>query len=255
MPSHTRRSSGDATDDAVLRAAGIERAAALVAAVDSDAANSFIALSARALNPGLFIVARARSQDSEEKLVAPEQTESSIRRASAARADGGLRAASPRRRVRRRGDARTESRIPPRGDRHRTGLADSRTHHSRRTPARPHRRPRLGARATATGRSIRIRRRKPRCGPVRSSSQSAPRASSTASQRSSPARSRHPPRPGLTERSPAPSSRNRSRSRAKRSGSVTNGRWPPSRRTTRPARATGRSSRSAKTGGSAGPAR
>ena len=59
---------GDATDDAVLRAAGIERAAALVAAVDGDAANSFITLSARALQPNLFIVARARSHDSEEKL-------------------------------------------------------------------------------------------------------------------------------------------------------------------------------------------
>jgi voltage-gated potassium channel len=60
---------GDATEDAVLRAAGIERAAALVAAVDGDAANSFIALGARALNPDLFIVARARSQDSGEKLL------------------------------------------------------------------------------------------------------------------------------------------------------------------------------------------
>ena len=60
---------GDATDDAVLRAAGIERAASLVAAVDSDAANSFIALGARALGPELFIVARARSQDSGEKLL------------------------------------------------------------------------------------------------------------------------------------------------------------------------------------------
>jgi voltage-gated potassium channel len=60
---------GDATEDAVLRAAGIERAAALVAAVDEDASNSFIALSGRALNPGLFIVARARSQDSEQKLL------------------------------------------------------------------------------------------------------------------------------------------------------------------------------------------
>ena len=59
---------GDATEDAVLRAAGIERAGALVAAVDGDAANSFITLSARALHPDLFIVARARSQDSEEKL-------------------------------------------------------------------------------------------------------------------------------------------------------------------------------------------
>ncbi len=59
---------GDATEDAVLRAAGIDRASALVAAVDGDAANSFITLSARALNPDLFIVARARSQDSGEKL-------------------------------------------------------------------------------------------------------------------------------------------------------------------------------------------
>jgi voltage-gated potassium channel len=59
---------GDATDDAVLRAAGIERAASLVAAVDSDAANSFITLGARALNSQLFIVARARSEESSEKL-------------------------------------------------------------------------------------------------------------------------------------------------------------------------------------------
>jgi voltage-gated potassium channel len=59
---------GDATDDAALRLAGIDRAAALVAAVDSDAANSFIVLSARALRPDLFIVARTRSQDAAEKL-------------------------------------------------------------------------------------------------------------------------------------------------------------------------------------------
>jgi voltage-gated potassium channel len=59
---------GDATEDAVLRRAGVERAAALVAAVDSDAANSFITLGARALVPGLFIVARARSTESVEKL-------------------------------------------------------------------------------------------------------------------------------------------------------------------------------------------
>lgn len=60
---------GDATEDAVLRAAGIERAAALVAAVEGDAANSFITLSARALQPELFIVARSRSHDSESKLL------------------------------------------------------------------------------------------------------------------------------------------------------------------------------------------
>lgn len=59
---------GDATEDAVLINAGVDRAAALVAAVDTDAANSFITLSARAMQPDLFIVARARSTDSEEKL-------------------------------------------------------------------------------------------------------------------------------------------------------------------------------------------
>lgn len=59
---------GDATEDSVLAAAGIDRASALVAAVDSDASNSFITLSARAMRPDLFIVARARSVESEEKL-------------------------------------------------------------------------------------------------------------------------------------------------------------------------------------------
>jgi voltage-gated potassium channel len=59
---------GDATQDAQLVAAGVERASALIAAVDTDAANSFVILSARALRPDLFIVARARVADSEEKL-------------------------------------------------------------------------------------------------------------------------------------------------------------------------------------------
>ena len=43
---------GDAYDDAVLLQAGIERAAALVAAVSTDAANLFITLSGRSLRPG-----------------------------------------------------------------------------------------------------------------------------------------------------------------------------------------------------------
>lgn len=59
---------GDATDDAVLRAAGIERAGSLVAAIDTDAENLFVALSGRSLRPDLFIVARARTASSEEKL-------------------------------------------------------------------------------------------------------------------------------------------------------------------------------------------
>lgn len=59
---------GDATEDSVLAEAGLERASSLVAAVDVDAANSFITLSARSTRPDLFIVTRARSVDSEAKL-------------------------------------------------------------------------------------------------------------------------------------------------------------------------------------------
>lgn len=59
---------GDATLDATLRAAGIERAGALVAALADDAANLFVTLSGRTLNPDLFIVARARQEDSIDKL-------------------------------------------------------------------------------------------------------------------------------------------------------------------------------------------
>ena len=59
---------GDATLDDTLRAAGIERATALIAALEGDAENLFVTLSSRALNPGLFIVARARQDDSVEKL-------------------------------------------------------------------------------------------------------------------------------------------------------------------------------------------
>jgi len=59
---------GDATLDATLRAAGIERAQALVAALAGDAENLFVTMSGRAINPSLFIVARARQEDSVPKL-------------------------------------------------------------------------------------------------------------------------------------------------------------------------------------------
>jgi voltage-gated potassium channel len=59
---------GDATDDDVLRAAGIDRAATLIAALSTDADNLYITLSARALRPDLFIVARARTEAAEPKL-------------------------------------------------------------------------------------------------------------------------------------------------------------------------------------------
>lgn len=60
---------GDVTDDAVLLEAGLSRARALVAALDTDAGNLFVTLSARALRPDLFIVSRVRVEESVEKLV------------------------------------------------------------------------------------------------------------------------------------------------------------------------------------------
>jgi voltage-gated potassium channel len=59
----------EASDDAALRQAGIERARAVVACVDNDAENVFITLTARELNPGVPIVARASQEDAERKLL------------------------------------------------------------------------------------------------------------------------------------------------------------------------------------------
>ena len=59
---------GDATEELALRAAGVERARGLVAAADSDVENTYIALTGRALNPELFIVARAGSAAAEQRM-------------------------------------------------------------------------------------------------------------------------------------------------------------------------------------------
>ena len=59
---------GDATTDAVLKEAGVDRARCLLAASDSDAGNTFIVLTAKALNPGLFIVSRAAQPESEPRM-------------------------------------------------------------------------------------------------------------------------------------------------------------------------------------------
>jgi voltage-gated potassium channel len=59
---------GPPSDDDVLKAAGIERAKAVLACVDSDPENIFITLTARGLRPDISIVARASAEDSERKL-------------------------------------------------------------------------------------------------------------------------------------------------------------------------------------------
>ncbi|MDY0340014.1 MAG: potassium channel protein [Coriobacteriia bacterium] len=60
---------GDATSEETLEAAGIARAKGLVTALDTDADNLFVAMSARGLNPDLFIVARSSSITSESKIL------------------------------------------------------------------------------------------------------------------------------------------------------------------------------------------
>lgn len=59
---------GDATRDEVLAAAGIQRAAGLVVSTRDDAANVFVTLTARALNPNIVIVARSNLPSTDQKL-------------------------------------------------------------------------------------------------------------------------------------------------------------------------------------------
>jgi voltage-gated potassium channel len=59
---------GDATLDEVLFQAGVKRARGLVSALDSDANNVLTVLTARGLQPGILIVARANTEGSESKL-------------------------------------------------------------------------------------------------------------------------------------------------------------------------------------------
>lgn len=61
---------GDATLDPVLEQAGVQRASAIIAALPNDSDNMSVALSARALNQRLNIIARASHRVSERKLIA-----------------------------------------------------------------------------------------------------------------------------------------------------------------------------------------
>jgi voltage-gated potassium channel len=61
---------GDATDEENLINAGVEKARGLVAALKTDSDNVYVTLTARQLNPELFIMARAGEEKSENKLLA-----------------------------------------------------------------------------------------------------------------------------------------------------------------------------------------
>ena len=58
----------DSTRDDTLREVGIERARGLVAALATDADNLFVLLSAKGLNPGIYVAARAAEEGAEGKM-------------------------------------------------------------------------------------------------------------------------------------------------------------------------------------------
>jgi len=60
--------SGDSTRDETLRQVGVERARGLVAALSSDADNLFVLLSAKGLNPRIYVAVRAAEESAEEKM-------------------------------------------------------------------------------------------------------------------------------------------------------------------------------------------
>lgn len=59
---------GEATHEDILREAGLERARVLACVLPDDAANVFITLSARSLNPAVQIIARGEAPSTENKL-------------------------------------------------------------------------------------------------------------------------------------------------------------------------------------------
>ncbi len=58
----------DSTHDDTLRMAGVERARGLVAALATDADNLFVLLSAKGLNPRIYVAARAAEEGAEGKM-------------------------------------------------------------------------------------------------------------------------------------------------------------------------------------------
>ena len=60
---------GDAVSEKILREANITHARGLVSCLNDDAHNVYTVLTARSLNPDLFIVARAAEDTAEQRLI------------------------------------------------------------------------------------------------------------------------------------------------------------------------------------------
>jgi voltage-gated potassium channel len=61
---------GNASEESLLKRAGIAEAKGLIAVLATDTDNVFLVLTARQLNPDLYIMARAGHEDSKSKLLA-----------------------------------------------------------------------------------------------------------------------------------------------------------------------------------------
>lgn len=59
---------GDATEEQVLEDAGLHRARAVVACVNSDADNVLVTLTAKGLSPDTVVIARVKAEENEQKL-------------------------------------------------------------------------------------------------------------------------------------------------------------------------------------------
>ena len=59
---------GDATDEETLKAAGVERARAVLALLPSDADNLYLTITAKSINPEVTVIARGQDEKAEMKL-------------------------------------------------------------------------------------------------------------------------------------------------------------------------------------------
>ncbi|PLT30255.1 potassium channel family protein [Peribacillus deserti] len=69
LPKYVHYIVGDATDDEILKNAGIERASGLVTTLPTDADNVFVTLTAKGMNKNLKVIARAEKEQTEDKLI------------------------------------------------------------------------------------------------------------------------------------------------------------------------------------------
>ncbi|MBM7690624.1 voltage-gated potassium channel [Peribacillus deserti] len=69
LPKYIHYIVGNATDDEVLKSAGIEKASGLVTTLPTDADNVFVTLTAKGMNENIKVIARAEKLQTEDKLI------------------------------------------------------------------------------------------------------------------------------------------------------------------------------------------